>query len=63
MKKKFLSNLFLIIILNIVIKPLYILGIDAEIINRVGELEYGQYFAIINLTFIFNIFSISALEN
>ena len=29
MKKKFLSNLLLVLILNVVIKPLYILGIDA----------------------------------
>jgi O-antigen/teichoic acid export membrane protein len=63
MKKKFLSNLFLIIILNIIIKPLYILGIDAEIINRVGEFEYGQYFAIINLTFVFNIFLDLGINN
>ena len=63
MKKKFLSNLFLIITLNIIIKPLYILGIDAEIINRVGEFEYGQYFAIINLTFLFNIFLDLGINN
>ena len=55
MKKKFLSNLVLIIFLNLIIKPFYILGIDAEIINRVGEVEYGIYFSIINLTFLFNI--------
>ena len=63
MKKKFLSNLFLIIILNIIIKPVYILDIDAEIINRVGEFEYGQYFAIINLTFLFNIFLDLGINN
>ena len=56
MKKKFLSNLVLIIFLNLIIKPFYILGIDAEIINRVGEFEYGVYFSIINLTFLLNIF-------
>ena len=55
-KKKFLSNLVLIIFLNLIIKPFYILGIDAEIINRVGEFEYGVYFSIINLTFLLNIF-------
>lgn len=63
MKKKFLSNLVLIIFLNLIIKPFYILGIDAEIINRVGELEYGIYFSIINLTFLFNIFLDFGINN
>lgn len=63
MKKKFLSNLFLIVILNILIKPIYILGIDAEVINRVGEYKYGQYFAIINLTFVLNIFLDLGINN
>ena len=63
MKKTFLSNLVLIIFLNIIVKPFYILGIDAEIINRVGEVEYGIYFSLINLSFIFNIFLDMGLNN
>ena len=63
MKKKFLSNLVLIIFLNLIVKPFYILGIDAEIINRVGESEYGIYFSIINLTFLFNIFLDLGINN
>ena len=63
MKKKFLSNLVLIIFLNLIIKPFYILGIDAEIINRVGEFEYGVYFSIINLTFLLNIFLDLGINN
>ena len=63
MKKTFLSNLVLIIFLNIIVKPFYILGIDAEVINRVGEVEYGIYFSLINLSFIFNIFLDMGLNN
>ena len=63
MKKKFLSNLVLIIFLNLIVKPFYVLGIDAEIINRVGESEYGIYFSIINLTFLFNIFLDLGINN
>jgi O-antigen/teichoic acid export membrane protein len=55
MQKKFLSSLGLIILLNIIVKPLYILGIDAEVQNRVGQEGYGLYFGLLNLTFIFNI--------
>ena len=54
MKQKFVWNLFLIVILNLLIKPFYIIGIDAEVINRVGLTEYGNYFALINLSFLFN---------
>ena len=58
MKKKFFSNLVLILLLNVVIKPLYILGIDAEIL-RITEINdpgsYGTYFSLLSLSFIFNI--------
>ena len=58
MKKKFLSNLILVLLLNIVIKPFYIIGIDAEILkiteqNSPGS--YGTYFSLLSLSFIFNI--------
>ena len=47
MKKKFFSNLVLVLLLNVVIKPLYILGIDAENL-RITEINdpgsYGTYF-------------------
>jgi O-antigen/teichoic acid export membrane protein len=55
MQKKFLSSLGLIVLLNLLVKPLYILGIDAEVQNRVGQEAYGTYFALLNLSFIFNI--------
>ena len=59
MQKKFISNLALVLLLNLLIKPFYILGIDAEILKQV-ELtspgSYGMYFSILGLTFIGNIF-------
>ena len=55
MKKKFIWNLLLVICLNFLIKPFYILGIDAEVINRVGASVYGNYFALINFSFLLNI--------
>lgn len=58
MEKKFFSNLILVLLLNVVIKPLYILGIDAEIL-RITEINdpgcYGTYFSLLSLSFIFNI--------
>jgi len=55
MQKQFVFNLALIIILNTIIKPFYILGIDAEVQNQVGTAAYGSYFSLLNLTFLFNI--------
>jgi len=55
MQKKFLSSLGLLLLLNLIVKPLYILGIDAEVQNRVGQDSYGLYFGLLNLSFIFNI--------
>ncbi len=55
MQKKFLSSLGLLLLLNLIVKPLYILGIDAEVQNRVGQESYGLYFGLLNLSFIFNI--------
>ncbi|MBF25329.1 MAG: hypothetical protein CMP49_02275 [Flavobacteriales bacterium] len=55
MKRKFIWNLLLVVVLNLLIKPFYILGIDAEVINRVGASVYGNYFALINFSFLLNI--------
>ncbi len=55
MKKKFLSNLILILFLNLLIKPFWILGIDRGVQNVVGAEEYGFYFVIFNFSFLFNI--------
>ena len=55
MQRKFLLNLFIIVLLNLLVKPFYLLGIDAEIQSRVGKEVYGVYFAVLNFTYIFNI--------
>lgn len=55
MQKKFLSNLALILFLNLLIKPIYILGIDTAVQNAVGAASYGIYYAVFNLSFILTI--------
>jgi len=57
MKQKFVRNLLFLVLLNLIIKPFYILGIDAGVQNAVGAQEYGLYFALFNLSFLLNIFS------
>ena len=59
MQKKFFTNLVLVLILNVLVKPFYILGIDAEILKQVEASspgKYGEYFSILGFTFILNIF-------
>jgi len=63
MKQKFLINLFLVIGLNLLIKPFYIIGIDAEVQNRVGEAIYGNYFSLLNFSFLLNILLDFGLSN
>jgi len=55
MQRKFLSGLALMLILNLLIKPLAIFGIDAEVQRQVGDAEYGIYFPLLSFTFLFNI--------
>jgi O-antigen/teichoic acid export membrane protein len=54
MQRKFLTNLGLILFLNLLVKPFWILGIDRTVQNVVGT-DYGFYFAVFNFSFLFNI--------
>ncbi len=56
MSKKFFSSLFLLVLLNVLVKPVWIFGIDRQVQNTVGTEVYGQYFALFNLACIFNFF-------
>lgn len=56
MRKTFVSNLMLLLAVNLLVKPFYILFIESEIQNRTGAEEYGTYFAIFSLSFLINIF-------
>ena len=55
MQGKFVKNLTLLLLLNLLIKPFWILGIDRSVQNAVGAEEYGFYFAVFNFSFLFNI--------
>jgi len=56
MQKKFLKNLGLLLFLNLLVKPFWILGIDRQVQNVVGTQEYGLYFTLFNFSFLFYIF-------
>lgn len=55
MKRKFITNLGLLIFLNLLVKPFWMFGIDRGVQNAVGSAEYGLYFALFNFSLILNI--------
>jgi O-antigen/teichoic acid export membrane protein len=55
MQRKFLTNLGLLLFLNLLIKPVWIFGIDLTVQRAVGVSNYGFYSVVLNLSFLFNI--------
>lgn len=55
MQRKFLTNLALLILLNLLIKPFWIFGIDRTVQNVVGSQDFGFYFTLLNFSFLFSI--------
>jgi O-antigen/teichoic acid export membrane protein len=54
LKKHFITNLTLLIFLNLLIKPIWFFGIEVGVQNQVGEEIYGFYFSLFNFAFILN---------
>jgi O-antigen/teichoic acid export membrane protein len=54
LKKHFVTNLALLIFLNLLIKPVWFFGIEVGVQNQVGEEIYGFYFSLFNFAFILN---------
>ena len=55
MKRKFITNLLLLLFLNVLIKPFWIFGIDRHVQNLVGAESYGLYFSLLSFSMILNI--------
>lgn len=66
MKRKFFTNLGLLLFLNLLVKPFWIFGIDRTVQNITAPGEYGFYFTVLNFAFLFNIlldFGITSFNN
>lgn len=55
MQKKLLSGLFWVLLANLLVKPLWILGVEVGVQNAVGNEVYGFYAALFSFSYIFNI--------
>jgi O-antigen/teichoic acid export membrane protein len=63
MQRTFLVNLILLVVVNLLVKPLAIFGIDARVQNEVGTEAYGLYFSLLNLSFLFNMLMDLGMNN
>jgi O-antigen/teichoic acid export membrane protein len=52
MRKKFLVNLFITLLANLLVKPIWILGIDRTFQNRLGLEAYGAYTSVFTFSLI-----------
>ena len=62
-QRKFIINLAILIILNLLIKPYWILIIDPGIQNQVGNSNYGEYSALFMFSFLLTILLDFGLTN
>jgi O-antigen/teichoic acid export membrane protein len=63
MNREFLINTIFLVVINLIIKPYYIFGIDRAVQNRVGEESYGIYFTLFSFTFLFQIVNDFGIQN
>lgn len=54
MKRKFITNLALLLLLNFLVKPFWVLGIDRTVQNVVGAEAYGFYFSLFSFSLLLN---------
>ncbi len=59
----FFKGLFSLILLNLLVKPVWMFFIDREVQNIVGHEEYGRYFAVLNLSYVLFFLSDAGLSN
>lgn len=62
MKREFVLNLVFLLLINVLIKPLFIFGIDLGVQNRIGA-DYGLYFALLNVAYLGQIVNDCGLQS
>jgi O-antigen/teichoic acid export membrane protein len=55
MQNRFVRNLALLLFLNLLVKPFWILGVDRAVQNTVGDAMYGFYLSVYSYSFLFYI--------
>lgn len=55
LQKSFFRSLLLLVLVNLVVKPIWIFAIDRSVQNITGFAEYGHYFSLLNLCIVLNV--------
>ena len=63
MLKSFSFNIALLLGINLIVKPLYIFGVDAQVQNILGESVYGTYFGLFSFCYLFQVILDPGLQN
>ncbi len=66
MQRTFFSKLVLLLVLNLLIKPIWILGVEVGVQRILGPEVYGNYFALLNFSFLFMVlmdFGLNSFNN
>lgn len=63
MRRFFVQNIFFLLLVNLIVKPLWIFGIDRNVQLAVGHEAYGQYVALLNFSVIFQVLLDFGLQN
>lgn len=63
MNRAFLSNIIFVLGINLLIKPLYLFGIDRNVQNAVNEGDYGLFAQILSLCYLFQIIADFGIQN
>lgn len=62
-KKKFIFDLAILLVLNLLIKPFWIIIIEPKVQGTVGNISYGEFFVLFNFSFLFSILLDLGLTN
>jgi O-antigen/teichoic acid export membrane protein len=55
LRKSFVQNIIFLVLINLIVKPFWVLGIDRTVQNTVGHDVYGWYQVLFNFTILFQI--------
>jgi len=61
--KGFVKNVSLLVLVNVLVKIVYVLGVEVGVQNHLGEKDYGLYFTLLNFVWLFQIISDFGLQN
>lgn len=63
MKNSFVVNIIFLVFINLLIKPFYVFFIEVSVQNTVGNIDYGIYFSLFNLCYLFQIICDLGIQN